>query len=71
MRVQITLDQLLEERGMSQRELSRLTGIRPPSINEMVHNQTNRLPLNNLAKICEVLDCGILDVLKLTKEPLE
>lgn len=68
MRVQLTLNQVLESRGMSQRELARLTGIRPPSINEMVHNQTLRLPLDNLDKICEVLECGISDVLKLIKE---
>jgi putative transcriptional regulator len=56
---------------MSQHELSRLTGIRQPSINEMCRNQTVRLPLDNLAKICNVLDCGITDVLELKKEQPE
>lgn len=71
MKVLITLKECLEEKGMTQRELSRLTGIRQPSIHEMCHNQTNRLPLDNLAKICEALGCGILDILKLEKEPSE
>jgi putative transcriptional regulator len=52
---------------MSQHELSRLTGIRQPSINEMCRNQTVRLPLENLAKICEVLNIDISDVLELRK----
>lgn len=68
MKVQITLNELLEKRGMSQRELARLTNIRQPSINEMCRNQTIRLPLANLAKICDVLDVDICDILKLVKE---
>lgn len=65
MKVTITLDKLLKEKHMSQRELATRTGIRQPSINEMCRNQTNRLPLDNLAKICEVLECDITDVLEL------
>jgi putative transcriptional regulator len=71
MKVSIKLDKLLSERKMSQHELSRLTGIRQPSINEMCRNQTQRLPLDNLAKICEELECDISDILKLVKEESE
>lgn len=71
MRVVIQLSKVLEKSNMTQRELSRLTGIRVPSINEMYHNQTVRMPLDNLAKICEVLDCDISDILKLEKEQSE
>ncbi|MCY9577943.1 helix-turn-helix transcriptional regulator [Paenibacillus alvei] len=56
---------------MSQRELARITGIRHPSINEMCENKTSRLPLENLASICHVLDVGILDVLELTYDEIE
>ncbi|MGG1445022.1 helix-turn-helix transcriptional regulator [Brevibacillus laterosporus] len=68
MKVHIKLGVLLKERGISQRELSRLTGIRVSSINEMCNNETLRLPLDNLAKICEVLGVEITDVLELTDE---
>ena len=68
MEVVIALDNLLREKGISQRELSRLTKIRLASINEMCQNQTKQLPLDNLAKICEALDCQITDVLELGKE---
>lgn len=67
MKVVITLDEILFKKNMSQHELSRLTGIRQPSINEMCRNQTVRLPLANLAKICEVLECDITDILRLEK----
>ncbi|HBT92404.1 MAG TPA: XRE family transcriptional regulator [Candidatus Veblenbacteria bacterium] len=65
MEVRIKLAELLEKKNMSQRELSRLTGIRLASINEMYNNDTSRLPLGNLAKICEALSCKIQDILKL------
>lgn len=71
MKIIIKLDVMLSKIGMSQHELSRLSGIRQPSINEMCRNQTIRLPLENLAKICEVLDCKITDILELQKEQSE
>ncbi|MBO1515648.1 helix-turn-helix domain-containing protein [Metabacillus bambusae] len=71
MRVVIRLDKMLDKANMTQRELARKTEIRVPSINEMYHNQTVRLPLDNLAKICEVLECEITDILELVKEPTE
>lgn len=71
MRVAIQLDKLLSQRNMTQRELARVTQIRVPSINEMYHNQTIRLPLDNLAKICVALNCEISDILKLEKEQTE
>ncbi|QJD81728.1 helix-turn-helix domain-containing protein [Cohnella herbarum] len=68
MKIIIKLDQLLVERDMSQHELARLADIRQPSINEMCQNKTKRIPLDNLAKICEVLNCQITDVLELRPE---
>jgi len=68
MKVTIRLAELLGKQNMSQRELARKTGIRLASVNEMCNNETSRLPLDNLAKICEVLDCGILDVLELDRQ---
>lgn len=65
--VRIKLAAILEKRDISQREFSRMTGIRHPSIGEMCANKTVRLPLENLAKICEVLDVEITDILELEK----
>lgn len=67
--VNVKLEQLLNDKGISQHELSRLTGIRQASINEMCLNKTKRLPLDNLAKICEVLECQITDIIELKEEP--
>lgn len=69
LQVVVKLNQLLNDRCISQRELSRLTGIRQASINELCNNQTQRLPLQNLAILCETLNCEITDILELVKEP--
>lgn len=68
-KVRIKLDAILKERGISDREFARMTGIRHPSVGEMRANKTLRLPLENLARICEVLDVEIADILTLEKEP--
>lgn len=64
----IKLGDLLKKINMSQRELSRRTGIRQPTINEMTANKSKYLPIENLNKICEVLECDLTDILEHTKK---
>lgn len=47
---------------MSQAELSRLTGIRPATINELYHDIADRISLEHLDKICEALGCTLSDL---------
>lgn len=63
--IRFKLAELLEERGIGQREFSRMTGIRHPSVHEMCTNKTLRLPLDNLAAMCQVLEVGITDIIEL------
>jgi putative transcriptional regulator len=63
----IKLDDLLKKKGMSQRELSRLTEIRHPTISEMCLNKSKSLPINNLDAICKVLDCDLTDIIEYKK----
>ncbi|MFJ5625457.1 helix-turn-helix domain-containing protein [Peribacillus loiseleuriae] len=73
----IKLNDLLKEKGISQRELSRQTGIRQPTISEMCLNRSKSLPVENLNVICEVLDCSLTDIIEykrnstIEKEPAE
>lgn len=68
MRVQLKLQDRLDERNLSHREFSRISGIRHPTISDMCNNVTKSIPLDNLAKICEVLKCDITDILELVPE---
>lgn len=63
MAVHTNLQKLLDQKGMSQRELAKVTGIKHPTINKMCQNTLLHFPLDSLDIICEVLECEISDVL--------
>ncbi len=62
--VRIHLSRLLGEQRMKQKELADLTGIRPSTINEMYHELVERINLDHLDRICEVLECSVADILE-------
>lgn len=63
--VRLHLSRLLGERKMTQAELSRLTGIRPNTINDMYHETIDRISLDAIDKLCEALDCSLGELLEL------
>lgn len=60
----IHLSRILGDRRMSQAELSRRTGIRPMTINDWYHDITDKISLDHLDKICEVLQCSVTDLIE-------
>ena len=58
------LSKLLGIRRISQRSLSRLTGIRYATINEMYNEWTERYNAEHLDRICEVLECPLSDLIE-------
>lgn len=61
--LRILLSTRLGERRMTQSELARATGIRSQTINEMYHDFSDRVNLDDLDLICEALDCTLSDLL--------
>lgn len=53
------LSKILGEKRMTQSELSRKTGIRAATINELYHDIARGISFEQLDRICEVLDCDI------------
>lgn len=66
--IRIKLSRILGEKRWTQSELARKTGIRPNTINLMYHDIAERISLEQLDKICEVLQCSITDILEMEKE---
>lgn len=62
--IRIHLSRLLGEKRWTQADLSRKTGIRPNTISEIYHELNERVNLNHVDKICEVLECDISDLLE-------
>lgn len=63
--VKLTVDKLLKEREMSMRELSRRLGLTRESVRKIVNGSARRITLDVIAKMCEVLNCDITDIMHL------
>lgn len=55
--IRIRLKAMLVEKGIKQKDLVSMTGIRQPTLSGMNNNSVKHIPLDVLDKICTVLDC--------------
>lgn len=62
--IRILLSTRLGERRWTQADLSRQTGIRAATINEMYHEMSEKISLEHLDKICKTLNCSVEDILR-------
>lgn len=61
--IRILLSTRLGELRMTQAQLARKTGIRPSTINELYHELAERVNLDQIYRICRVLDCDVSDII--------
>ncbi len=66
MAIRILLSRKLGEIRWTQADLARRTGIRPSTINEMYHELCERVNLEYLDRICNVLNCDLSEILVYT-----
>ncbi len=62
--IRIRLSTILGEKRWTQADLARRTGIRANTINDLYHELAERVNLEHLDKICEVLGCDLSDLLE-------
>lgn len=63
MAIRILLSRKLGEVRWTQADLARRTGIRASTINEMYHELCERVNLEYLDRICNVLECDLTELL--------
>lgn len=63
MAIRILLSRKLGEVRWTQADLARRTGIRPSTINDMYHEMCDRVNIEYLDRICNVLNCDLTDIL--------
>lgn len=69
LKVEILINKLLAERGMSLRELARLSGIEPSNLSNLANGKRERIYLEHIERIAEALKItDISKILKLTKK---
>lgn len=61
--IRIMLRERLAEKGWTQVDLSRKTGIRAATINAMCNEQCERITLEHLDLLCQALECDLCDLL--------
>ncbi|MBQ8393453.1 MAG: helix-turn-helix transcriptional regulator [Clostridia bacterium] len=61
--VRLTLDKLLDNRGITRYELSKRTGIRFHIIDNYYKNRVVRYDSDVLNKICDALECEIAELI--------
>lgn len=66
--MKITLDQILENKGISQNQMAKDTGISVTTLRNLKNNKTTRINFDILEKICNYLDCGVENVICVEKD---
>lgn len=62
--IKFSVKVMLAKRNMTQKELAKKTGIRPPTVSTICLGTVKHLPIDALDKICEVLDCKVEDIME-------
>jgi len=62
--INIKLFDVLQSRGMTQRDLHEVSSVREGTIGDMCNNESKMLGVKSLDRICTVLKCKIEDILE-------
>ena len=66
--IDVHLDKLLADRGMTLSELSELVGVTIVNLSILKNGRARAIRFSTLSKLCEVLDCQPGDLLSWRKE---
>ena len=66
--IRLTIDQYLDNHGISRYELSKRAGIGYQIVDNYYKNKVVRYDSDVLDRICEALSCDISDLIRYTKE---
>ena len=62
--IKFTVKVMLAKREMTQKQLSEITGIRPPTVSAMCVGLIGRIPVDVIDKMCKALDCQPGDLME-------
>ena len=66
--IKIKLSDLLGKNKMTQKALANITHIRPATISKMYYEETKRVDIDQLNRICQAFNCEISDLLEYIPE---
>ena len=62
--LKILIESAREAKGISQRELAKLTGISRSTLNDLINGKIKKVDIDDLRKIAETLDMSLQKLLK-------
>ncbi|MCI9246951.1 MAG: helix-turn-helix transcriptional regulator [Clostridia bacterium] len=62
--IKIKLSDLLGKNKMTQKALADITRIRPATISKMYYEETKRIDIDQLNRICQAFNCEISELLE-------
>lgn len=65
MQIKIRLQELLDERSISQRQLAMMVNMRPGTINALCRGTTDRIYISTLEQICKALNVHIHELISM------
>lgn len=68
MPIKCNLSTLLGSKRINQRELSRLAGLNPVTVNQIYNDKWKQISRDAIEKICRALNCQVSDLLEYTPE---
>ena len=66
--VRLTIDKMLEKRGITRYELAKRTEIKFQTIDRYYKNRVIRYDSYILDRICSILECNVGDIIEYVKE---
>ncbi len=61
------IDEIMEEKGMTESQLAAATGLNPRTIHDLVRGNYERIGLSTIALLCDTLNVKPGDLFKYTK----
>lgn len=67
-KIVLRLDRMMVERKISLNDLAEKVGISNVNLSRIKNNKVTAIRFSTLAAICEVLECGVGDILEYTSD---
>ncbi len=61
MRLTVKVKKLMEEKGVSQKEIASITGLSPTTVSKVVRNQIDRIDRNTVEILCKYFEISSIN----------
>ena len=67
--IKIKVSDLMGKHKLNAKQLSDITGIRPPTISALYHETSKRIDIDMMDALCKAFNCNVGDIFEFVDEP--